>query len=235
MTLNPEEVVNKRFRATKLRQGYDEEEVDEFLDEVVTELRRLNAANADLRSKLATCEGRVIELATGSSGPAADPVNAPVVAAAPVPAPAPEVAAAAAAPVASESVSESDSRSDAGSVVGMLALAQKLHDEHVAEGRAKGEQLLADAQGQAARLVQEAETTSRETLGTLKTQRQELEAKVEQLRSFEREYRSRLKSYLQSQLRELEPSGTPAGGASPDRTTTPGSGDAATARSPLGG
>src|SRR5919107_3342990 len=62
MPLNPEEVVNKRFSPTKFRQGYDEEEVDEFLDEVVAELRRLNAENDELRSKLSTCESRVAEL-----------------------------------------------------------------------------------------------------------------------------------------------------------------------------
>src|ERR687890_550608 len=81
MPLNPEEVVNKRFSPTKFRQGYDEEEVDEFLDEVVAELRRLNAENDELRSKLTACESRVSELsrsagsgaAAGRPGPAAGP------------------------------------------------------------------------------------------------------------------------------------------------------------------
>jgi DivIVA domain-containing protein len=78
MPLNPEEVVNKRFSATKFRQGYDEEEVDEFLDEVVADLRRLNAENAELRSKLAACEGRVTELAkAGANQPGAKPVGVP--------------------------------------------------------------------------------------------------------------------------------------------------------------
>src|SRR3954454_9014468 len=70
MPLNPEEVVNKRFSPTKFRQGYDEEEVDEFLDEVVAELRRLNAENDELRSKLSACESRVSQLSRGGSQPA---------------------------------------------------------------------------------------------------------------------------------------------------------------------
>ena len=41
MALTPEDVVNKRFQPTKFREGYDQDEVDDFLDEVVVELRRL--------------------------------------------------------------------------------------------------------------------------------------------------------------------------------------------------
>ena len=39
MALTPEDVVNKRFQPTKFREGYDQDEVDDFLDEVVVELR----------------------------------------------------------------------------------------------------------------------------------------------------------------------------------------------------
>jgi DivIVA domain-containing protein len=41
MPLHPDDVVRKTFRAPKLRRGYDENEVDAFLEEVVVELRRL--------------------------------------------------------------------------------------------------------------------------------------------------------------------------------------------------
>jgi DivIVA domain-containing protein len=37
MALTPEDVVNKRFQPTKFREGYDQDEVDDFLDEVVVE------------------------------------------------------------------------------------------------------------------------------------------------------------------------------------------------------
>lgn len=38
--LRPQDVVDKRFQATKFREGYDQDEVDDFLDEVAEELRR---------------------------------------------------------------------------------------------------------------------------------------------------------------------------------------------------
>lgn len=242
MPLNPEEVVNKRFSATKFRQGYDEEEVDEFLDEVVTELRRLNAENADLRSKLTTCEGRVAELSSQagdrSSGTVGSPVDgpSPVGATAPAPEATPQPEAtpeptpeSTPQPVASApAASASPVAAGPDSVTGMLALAQKLHDEHVADGRAQGQQILTDAREQAARLVTEAETTSRETLGNLQHQRQELEGQVEELRGFEREYRSRLKSYLEGQLHELEQSGSASGASSV-------TGDGMSSRTSLGG
>src|SRR5919202_6104693 len=89
MALTPEDVVNKRFQATKFREGYDQDEVDDFLDEVVNELRRLNEENEDLRSKLGACERRVGELSRATVAREADAEPAPVMAAAP---PAPVVA-----------------------------------------------------------------------------------------------------------------------------------------------
>jgi hypothetical protein len=41
-------------------------------------------------------------------------------------------------------------------------------------------------------------------MGSLVTSREELERRVDDLRAFEREYRSRLKAYLEGQLRDLE-------------------------------
>jgi len=43
MPLTPADVRNKQFSTTRLRPGYDEEEVDAFLDEVEVELDRLRA------------------------------------------------------------------------------------------------------------------------------------------------------------------------------------------------
>lgn len=53
MALTPEDVVNKRFQPTKFREGYDQDEVDDFLDEIVVELRRLTGENEELRRRLA--------------------------------------------------------------------------------------------------------------------------------------------------------------------------------------
>jgi hypothetical protein len=45
---------------------------------------------------------------------------------------------------------------------------------------------------------------NREAIGSLVQKREELERRVDDLRAFEREYRSRLKAYLEGQIRDLE-------------------------------
>src|SRR5688500_17628847 len=62
MALTPEDVLNKNFTPTQFRRGYDEREVDDFLDEVVAEMRRLAKESDDLRTALNECrEGRGLE------------------------------------------------------------------------------------------------------------------------------------------------------------------------------
>ena len=51
--VTPADVRYKQFNTTRLRPGYDEEEVDAFLDEVEAELFGLTAENEELRAKLA--------------------------------------------------------------------------------------------------------------------------------------------------------------------------------------
>ena len=55
MTLSPEDVLNKNFTPTQFRRGYDEREVDDFLDEVVAEMRRIVKESDDLREQLNEC------------------------------------------------------------------------------------------------------------------------------------------------------------------------------------
>lgn len=199
MVLTPEAVTQKVFLTTKFREGYDQDEVDDFLDEVVTELTRLNAENTDLRNKLSTCERRVSELsragATGTQSAIAPPQ--PV-------APTPEPVAPAAAVAVPTSPSEVTSPDQ---VAGIVSLAQKLHDEHVRTGEKKRDQLISEAESHAQRLVSEAEKKQRDTLGSLERERSLLERKIDELRAFERDYRSRLKSYLETQLRDLDTKG----------------------------
>jgi cell division septum initiation protein DivIVA len=77
---------------------------------------------------------------------------------------------------------------------------------------------LEDANAEAARLVEEAQSQTRERISTLDQERVALEGRIEELRNFEREYRSKLKGYIEGQLRELDSSsavltgaGAPAG------------------------
>src|SRR3954468_9704911 len=48
MPLTPEDVQKKQFSTVRFKEGYDEEEVDAFLDEVEAELRRLLAEHHSL-------------------------------------------------------------------------------------------------------------------------------------------------------------------------------------------
>jgi DivIVA domain-containing protein len=202
MALTPEDVVNKRFQATKFREGYDQDEVDDFLDEVVNELRRLGEDNEELRAKLGACERRVGELSRANVSRESTDEPAPVLAAA-TPPPQPVVAE----PVRPMAPAMSGMDGGAGGpqeAAGMLALAQKLHDEYVRNGEQQRDRIVSEAREHATRLVREAEEKQRQTLGSLEQERSLLERKIDELRAFEREYRSRLKSYLEGQLRELE-------------------------------
>ncbi|WP_036958910.1 DivIVA domain-containing protein, partial [Promicromonospora kroppenstedtii] len=71
--LTAEDILNKKFSATKFREGYDVEEVDDFLDEVVRTLTNVQEENEGLRQKVAAAERRIAEL---SRSDAAAPARA---------------------------------------------------------------------------------------------------------------------------------------------------------------
>ena len=219
MALTPEDVVNKRFQPTKFREGYDQDEVDDFLDEIVVELRRLNQENDELRKKLAEAGSSVP--ASSAAAPVVEKVPAPVKAdkdEAREKAEAEAKAAEAAkkkdvqpAPVAAAPAAGSPAATaSAESAAGLLAMAQQMHDRHVADGQAQKDKIIAEAQIEASSLVNDAQEKSRKILGALEQQRSVLERKVEQLRGFERDYRSRLKAYIEGQLRDLDARGSVA-------------------------
>lgn len=252
MALTPEDVVNKRFQPTKFREGYDQDEVDDFLDEVVVELRRLNQENEELRQRLIASDSRIAELQR--SGAQAAPAVAPsFVAPTPEPAPVVEPAPAfeAAPPAAPEPVQVAEAAAPPAAVIpapstalaypapsvdsnamdpsntnNLLQLARRLHEEHVREGVEKRDALIAEghataaavvaeshaaaatvmseATETAARTIAEAEAEQRAQIGSLEQERVTLETRIDELRTFEREYRQKLKSYIESQLHELD-------------------------------
>lgn len=188
MALTPEDVVNKRFNPTKFREGYDQDEVDDFLDEVVVELRRLNQENEELRQRLVAGESRLAELQRSAAQQPAPQQQAP----APEPAYAP--------------AGFDPNAMDPGNTNNLLQLARRLHEEHVREGMEKRDALIAEGHAAAARVVSEAEQGARNQLGALQQEKNELERQVEELRQFERDYRTKLRGYIEGQLRELESS-----------------------------
>ena len=198
MALTPEEVINKRFQPTKFKEGYNPEEVDDFLDEIVIELRRLNAENASLKRQLEEAEAKIALAPSSSSSAAAAPapVAAAPVAKEPV-APAP-TAAAAPAPVAEPAGASSPS------ATGLLAMAQKVHDDYVFEGKRERERLITEGREEANALLTSAQEQSSRVLGDLEKTKSELEVSVAKLRTFEHQYRTSLRDYLTSQLTTLD-------------------------------
>ncbi len=192
MALTPDDVVTKQFQHVRFKEGFDPDEVDDFLDEIVVEWRKTIAENDELKAKLAAYE-------SGDQAPAAAPAEAVEEAPAPAPAPAQAVdgGQGAAAPAAASA--------------GIIELAQRLHDEHVAEGIAQRDKLIADAQSQAASIVSEAETKGREEIARLDKERASLENRITELRNFERDYRAQLRGYIEGKLRDLETTGTTSG------------------------
>ena len=177
MALTPDDVVHKEFQHVRFKDGFDPEEVDDYLDEIVVEWRKTIEENNELKAKLAAFE-------SGQGAPAA---------AAPAPAaPAPAAPAAAA------------DASATGTSAGIIELAQRLHDEHVAEGEAKRKELIDEAEAEVARIRTEAQAKQREESARLERERNTLEGRITELREFERDYRSKLRAMIEGQLRDLD-------------------------------
>ncbi|MHA7239012.1 DivIVA domain-containing protein [Arthrobacter sp. TMS1-12-1] len=205
MALTPEDVVNKRFQPTKFREGYDQDEVDDFLDEIVVELRRLNSENEELRRRLGDGAPDASQT-TAIPAPVSASTrteSAPDAKGAPAAAQADDETSPAAVPAAS-AATPAASVTSAESAASVIAMAQRLHDEYVNAGVEQRDKIIAEAQLEATGLVDDAQEKSRKTLGDLEQQKSVLERKVEQLRGFERDYRARLKAYIEGQLRDLD-------------------------------
>jgi DivIVA domain-containing protein len=195
MALTPDDVVTKQFQHVRFKEGFDPDEVDDFLDEIVVEWRKTIAENDELKAKVAALE-------SGEAAPA------PVVE---VPAPAPVVEAA---PIVEAAPVSGEGAAPAAASAGIIELAQRLHDEHVAEGVSKRDQLISDAQSQAASIVADAEAKGRDEIARLEKERAALEGRITELRQFERDYRTQLRSWMEGKLRDLETT-TTASGATP--------------------
>ena len=200
MPLTPADVHNVAFKKPSIgKRGYDEDEVDAFLDVVEAELSRLIEENAELTGRL------------GAGGAPAAKVDT----AKPVPA--------AAAPTEAVPVTAAAAHTQAARLLG---LAQETADRLTEEAKTEADRLLADAKSNSEALVTDAtaraEAAERdskvradaldaqakarydEVIGNLATDRVGLEKKIEDLRKYEKEYRGRLKSWISEQLSQLE-------------------------------
>jgi DivIVA domain-containing protein len=245
MALTPDDVVHKRFETTRFRDGYDQDEVDDFLDEVVTELRRLVEENDGLRAEneqlkqggaVAAPVERTEAVAPEFDTAELDALRAEneqlksklaEIEAAPVveapEAPAEQEPVAVEAPEQAEVVTEAPLAAAAAPAVsnadGLLALAQRVHDEHVAAGERRRDELIAEAE-QTAQQIEDDAQQRKDLLAKefdaqkakLDEQKAGLEQKIDELKSFERDYRLKLRGYIESQLRDLDRSSSLAFG-----------------------
>jgi DivIVA domain-containing protein len=213
MPLTPADVHNVVFKKPPIgKRGYDEDEVDAFLDVVEAELARLIERPAE---------------------------SAPLTAAAPPPPPpatpaAPSreddsVRASRMLSLASETADRyvNEAKAQADQMVSsaktnserMLTEARTKSEQMVSEAKSRADSMIADsrtradtmereARAKATALAQDAERKHVEALGVLEEKRASLDRKVDELRTFEREYRTRLRSYLESHLRDLDSRGS---------------------------
>src|SRR4051812_32273761 len=224
MPLTPADVHNVAFSKPPIgKRGYDEDEVDAFLDLVEAELARLIEENNDLKAQVDDMQR------SGPPGPPSmmrqvpPPPPEPMVVQPPPPPPAPPridensqvvKGLAMAQETAEKYVSDAKTEADR-----MIGEARSTSDRMIGEARNKADAMLADARSQAASverearnkanaLTQDAERKHNEIIGGLESRKGTLDNQIETLRTFEREYRTRLKSYLESQLRDLEGRGS---------------------------
>ena len=170
MAITPEDLITKSFKIVTEESGYDRNEVDDFLDELVVELRALYSERDAL-------ERQVEQLSAN----------------------APESPAAAVAPAQSSAASAAPQDAAA-----LLAMAQKVHDDYVAQGEKAKAELLEEAERKADAMVSEAQQQREEVLSRLTDEKEELEIAVEALRGFESRYRSKLLQHLDAQVQELK-------------------------------
>jgi DivIVA domain-containing protein len=167
MPLTPADVHNVAFSKPPIgKRGYNEDEVDAFLDLVENELTRLIEENSDLRQRVAELDSELGAARSGGAVPQptqAIPVYQPPEPE-PEPAPAPVQAAPAPVPVQSPAASEEQAIKAAR----VLALAQDTADRLTGTAKAEADKLLADARTNADQIVSEARHTAETTVADAK-------------------------------------------------------------------
>lgn len=209
MPLTPADVHNVAFKKPSIgKRGYDEDEVDAFLDVVEAELARLIEENAELKGKAdAVAGGHTVPL-TKAPAPAEAPMSTGEA----------HTAAARLLGLAQETADKltAEAKAEADRVTGE---ANAQAEKTVTDAKSQAEALLSDATARAEaaerdsrtkaeNMDREAKTRYDETLGKLDNEKVGLEKKIEDLRGYEKEYRGRLKSWISDQLAQLDDGGS---------------------------
>ena len=263
MPLTPADVHNVAFSKPPIgKRGYNEDEVDAFLDLVETELAKLIEDNTELRDQVQALEQQLNNAQSDLSDARSAASRAPQQRQRTLPEETRQTMTMATATAPPLPPAMSQAMMDPSSLGGdhhvqaakVLGLAQEMADRLTAEAkteadgmlsdaRTKSEQLLSEARtkadglvnearvraetmlndartraetmernsrDKAASLVGEAERKHSEIMGSISREKSVLDKKIDELRTFEREYRTRLKTYLESQLRDLAGRGSAA-------------------------
>ncbi len=218
------------------KRGYHEDEVDAFLDVVGAELARLSTESNDLRDQVAQLQ-HAAPIDTGANRRPLQPPG-PVMTS--IPPPRAEqtsprgghhVQAAKVLGLAQE-IADRLTREAKADADGMLSTARTTSEQLLCQARAKADGMVNEARTRAETMLTDArsraenlERQSRETaaslerdaarqhteiIGSISQEKTFLEKKIDDLRAFEHEYRTRLVTYLGSQLRELDEPGSNA-------------------------
>lgn len=195
MALTSDDILNQKFAITKFRDGYDMDQVDDFLDKIGDDLRQIEQQRDELLSKVEELTAQLEEYQAGAQ---AQPVSAvPAQEAQPVQEAQPT------------QVEQAATSPDAIKSSAMLQLALELHDKYVNEGETTRDELVAVGEKKARELVNEAEKQRSDVLDDLNGRRLDLQNRINELRDFESEYRGTLRSYIEAQLRNLDGSPEP--------------------------
>jgi DivIVA domain-containing protein len=233
MPLTPADVHNVAFKKPPIgKRGYDEDEVDAFLDLVEAELARLIEENNDLKAQVDD-----LQRSGPPPGSGMRPIPPPMEQMAPPPPPPMQMQQ----PPPMQQQQMPPRIDENSQVVKVLAMAQETAEKYVADAKTEADRMIGEARSASDRMVgeartkadsmmsdarnrseaverearakanalaQDAERKHQEIIGGLEQRKASLDKRIEELRTFEREYRTRLKSYLESQLRDLDGRGS---------------------------
>jgi len=236
MPLMPADVANVAFSRPPLgKRGYDEDEVDAFLDLIEAELARLIQENTDLRTRVEPLDQPQLAAPVDTEGerhPAESlgPLS-PLLREQTSPGGDHNVHAARVLGLAQEMADRLTGEAKA-EADGMLGHARTKSEQLLSEARAKAEGMVTEARTRSETMLNEARTRAEtverqardkastlerdaqrkhnELISTITNEKKSLEKEIETLRTFEREYRTRLKTFLESSLRDLNDRGSAA-------------------------
>ena len=209
MPLTPADVHNVVFKKPSMGQrGYDGDEVDAFRDVIEAELARLIEENNELRAsggghapvrqeELAmqgddVRASRILALATETADRYVNEAKAKG-----------EQVLTSAKTNSQRLTADARQKSEQ-----MVAEAQHRADSMMGDARTRAAAMAREARAHAAALELDAERRHVEAISLLEEKRSSLQREIEELHTSEREYRTRLRSYLESHLRDLEGRGS---------------------------